>query len=299
MVQSFTKNERRKFYMGKLLFIMLVLILTTPVVAFSSEVETVKTDSFTMDYFRFGNGDRTLVVIPGVSVQSVMNYTGAIEESYKLLTDDFTIYVIDRRKDMPPHYPISEMADDTAKAIKALGLSKVCIFGASQGGMIAMKIAIEYPELVESMILGSTSARVTSEQYSSIFEGWIKLAREGNAKALSLSFGEAIYPQSVFEQSKELLIESAKTVTGEELNRFIIITEGLKDFDVTNDLRKIASPVLVIGSRSDRIFGGDASAQIMEKIIGCEIFMYDDYGHAAYDVAPNYRERMLKFFREH
>ena len=285
--------------MGKLLFVMLLILLTTPVSAFSSEIGTVKTDSFTMDYFRFGNGERTLVIIPGCSVQSVMNYTGAIEESYKILTDDFTIYVLDRRKEMPSHYPVSEMADDTAKAIKALGLSKVCVFGASQGGMIAMKIAIEYPELVESMILGSTSACVTPAQYSSIFEGWAELAREGNAKALNLSFGEAIYPQSVFEQSKELLIESAKTVTAEDLNRFIIITEGMKDFDVTNELRKIACPVLVIGSRSDKVFGGDASVQIMEKIAGCEIFMYDDYGHAAYDVAPDYRERMLKFFREH
>ena len=73
----------------------------------------------------------------------------------------------------------------------------------------------------------------------------------------------------------------------------------MKDFDVTNDLRKIACPVLVIGSRSDKVFGGDASVQIMEKIAGCEIFMYDDYGHAAYDIAPDYRERMLKFFRTH
>ena len=285
--------------MEKLLFVILVLVLVTPVEAFGkpSEIETVKTDSFTMDYFRFGNGERTLVIIPGLSVQSVMNYAGAIEESYKLLADDFTIYVMDRRKELPSHYSVSEMADDTAKAIKALGLNRVCIFGASQGGMIAMKIAIEYPELVESIILGSTSACISPAQYS-FFEGLIKLAKEGNAEALNLAFGEALYPESVFEQSKELLIEAAKTVTDEDLQRFIIMTEGMKGFDITNELRKIACPVLVIGSRSDRVLGGEASVQIMEKL-NCEIFMYDDYGHAAYDLAPDYRERMLKFFRKH
>ena len=285
--------------MEKLLFVILVLVLVTPVEAFGkpSEIETVKTDSFTMDYFRFGNGERTLVIIPGLSVQSVMNYAGAIEESYKLLADDFTIYVMDRRKELPSHYSVSEMADDTAKAIKVLGLNRVCIFGASQGGMIAMKIAIEYPELVESIILGSTSACISPAQYS-FFEGLIKLAKEGNAEALNLAFGEALYPQAVFEQSKELLIEAAKTVTDEDLQRFIIMTEGMKGFDITNELRKIACPVLVIGSRSDRVLGGEASVQIMEKL-NCEIFMYDDYGHAAYDLAPDYRERMLKFFRKH
>ena len=285
--------------MEKLLFVILVLVLVTPVEAFGkpSEIETVKTDSFTMDYFRFGNGERTLVIIPGLSVQSVMNYAGAIEESYKLLADDFTIYVMDRRKELPSHYSVSEMADDTAKAIKVLGLNKVCIFGASQGGMIAMKIAIEYPELVESIILGSTSACISPAQYS-FFEGLIKLAKEGNAEALNLAFGEALYPECVFEQSKELLIEAAKTVTDEDLQRFIIMTEGMRDFDITNELRKIACPVLVIGSRSDRVLGGEASVQIMEKL-NCEIFMYDDYGHAAYDPAPDYMGHMLNFFRKH
>ena len=284
--------------MEKLLFVMLVLVLVTPVEAFGkpSEIETLKTDSFSMDYFRFGNGKRTLVIIPGISLQSVMNYAEAINESYKLLTDDFTIYVLDRRKKLPSHYTVSEMANDTAKAIKALGLSKVSIFGASQGGMMAMKIAIEYPELVESMILGSTTAYIPPERYS-FFEDLIQLAKEGNAKSLNLSFGEAIYPQSVFEQSRELLIEASKTVTDEDLQRFIIMTEGMSGFDVTNDLRKITCPVLVIGSRSDRVFGGEASVKIMEKIRGCELYMYDDYGHAAYDVAPDYRERMLRFFQ--
>ena len=52
---------------------------------------TVQADTFTMDYLRFGNGARNLVIIPGVSIQSVMNYSEAITESYKLLTDEFTV----------------------------------------------------------------------------------------------------------------------------------------------------------------------------------------------------------------
>ena len=46
---------------------------------------------------------------------------------------------------MPDSYGVDDMARDTAEAIKALKLERVSIFGASQGGMIAMKIAVEYP----------------------------------------------------------------------------------------------------------------------------------------------------------
>ena len=258
---------------------------------------TVQAENFTMDYLRFGNGARNLVIIPGVSVQSVMNYAEAITESYKLLTEDFTVYVLDRRKDMPESYSVYEMARDTAEAIKALNLGKVSIFGASQGGMIAMKIAVDYPELAESLILGSTAAKVTEERFT-VIDRWLQLAKAGDSEGLYLSFGEAVYPESVFEQSRSMMIEAAKTVTPEDLKRFITISEGMKGFDVVDELHKITCPVLVLGANDDRVLGGESSVQIMESLKGkpdCELFMYDGYGHAAYDLAPDYRERMLKF----
>ena len=60
-------------------------------------------------------------------------------------------------------------------------------------------------------------------------------------------------------------------------------------------------PVLVIGSNDDKVLGGEASVQIMEALkgkSGCELFMYDGYGHVAYDLAPDYRERMMKFLAQ-
>ena len=272
--------------------------MTAVLMAASMLLGTIQAENFAMDYLRFGNGARNLVIIPGTSVQSVMMSAQAIADSYKLLTEDFTVYVLDRRKDMPESYTVYDMARDTAEAVKALKLGRVSLFGTSQGGMIAMKIAIDYPELVESMILGSTSAKVTQETYRRVFAGWAELAEAGKAEELYLSFGKALFPASVFEQSRELFIEAAKTVTPNDLKRFVTITEGMKGFDVTGDLNKIKCPVLVIGSNSDKIFGGEASAKIMEAIKGkpnCELFMYDGYGHAVYDLAPDYRERMLKF----
>ena len=51
--------------------------------------------------------------------------------------DDFTIYLFDRRNELPDSYSIYDMAKDTASAIKALGLKDICLFGASQGGQTA------------------------------------------------------------------------------------------------------------------------------------------------------------------
>ena len=251
-----------------------------------------------MDCFSFGSGDRTMVIIPGLSVQSVMGFADLVKEEYRELTDTHTIYVFDRRKDLPKRYSVEEMARDTACVLKALGLGDVDLFGASQGGMIAMEIAIEHPELVHKLALGSTSSCVEEDRFETI-QNWIDLAENKDREGLCLAFGEAVYPEEVFEQSRQLLTDAAETVTDEELERFTVLAKGMKGFDITDDLGKISCPVLVIGSKDDKVLGGDASQVISDSLSEMaehDLYMYDGYGHAAYDTAPDYRDRLLGFF---
>ena len=263
----------------------------------STQIETVKTDSFTMDYFQFGHGKEKLVILPGLSVQSVMNFADMVTDAYQILADNFTVYVLDRRKELPGCYSVEIMAQDTVTVLRALGLNRINLFGASQGGMIAMRIAIEQPELVQKLILGSTSACVEETQYKTV-ETWIQKARSGKKTELCLAIGKSLYPKDVFEQSRELLAEAAKSVTDADLHRFIILAESLKGFDTTIDLEKIACPVFVIGSMDDQVLGAAASEQItthLNKQTGFKFYIYDGYGHAVYDTAPDYKERILHF----
>lgn len=258
-------------------------------------VDAVSTDGFTMDYCRFGQGKAALVILPGMSVQRVMPSASAVAQSYAAMAEDFTVYVFERRNDMPAGYAVCDMARDTASAIRALGLGSVNLFGASQGGMMALVMAMEQPELVRAMVLGSTSAQVTAAQYREVFGRWAALAGAGDAAALYLAFGEALYPKRLFGKLRPLLLENAKAVTEEDLRRFIAQAEAMKGFDVRRDLAKIACPTLVIGDSHDRVFGGESAARLAGGIRGSELSMYDGYGHAAYDLAPDYRERMRRF----
>lgn len=258
------------------------------------QLGTVKTDRFSMDYCRFGQGEKVLVIIPGISVQSIMPSAEVIAKQYELLSGEYTVYVFDRRKKVPEGYSIPDMASDTARAIRELGFEKVDIFGASQGGMIAMEIAADHPGLVNKLVLASTAARVEGSA-AEIFDGWIGLAKEGREKDLYLDFGKAVYTAEVFKQAKGLLTEAALTVTGEELAQFVIIAESLKGFDMTERLEKIACPALVVGSGDDAVLGSEASKHVAAGIKGSELYMYDGFGHAVYDTAPDFVERMKAF----
>ena len=250
-----------------------------------------------VDYFKFGQGEETFVILPGLSVQSVMGFAGLVADAYKVLGDNYTCYLFDRNKELPETYSIHEMAEDSVSAIKELGLKKVNLFGASQGGMMAMDIAINHPELVSKLVLGSTSAALNSEQFETI-DKWIDLAKAGDSEGLYLAFGEKVYPEAVYEQSKELLVGAAKTVTDEDMSRFVILAEGMRGFDLSGDLGNIECPALVLGSKDDQVVGAEASQSMADKLKDCELYMYEGFGHAAYDTAPDYKDRILEFLKK-
>ncbi len=263
-------------------------------------IETVQLPDLSMDYFRFGQGEKTFVILPGLSVQSVMGAAEAIAAEYAPLTEEYTVYVFDRRKELPAVYTVADMAEDTAEAMQALGLSHVYLFGASQGGMMGLQLALDHPQLIRKMVLGSTSSHLLPQHYR-ILEKWVGLAKAGDREGLYLAFGEALYPPEVFAQVRETLLKAASTVTEEELARFIVMAEGTRDFNVTDRLPEIQCPVLAIGVFEDAVLDADATMEIAEKLDfrpDFRLYMYIGHGHAAYDTAPDYRQRIMAFFAD-
>ena len=262
------------------------------------QIESIKTEAFEMEYLRFGEGKKTLVILPGLSVQSVLLSAGAIAKQYELFSKDFTVFLFDRRKDLPQKYPVSAMAEDTANAMKTLGLSGTCLFGASQGGMIAMSIAIDSPALVSKLALGSTDCRIEPDRCE-VIDHWIELAKEARREDLYLSFGERIYPKEIFERYRRALRFMSKRVTKEELERFTVLAEGSRGFDVSSRLCEIRCPTLLISDSEDRVIRPEAAEEIAAQLCENPDFehrRYHGFGHAAYDTAPDYTQRLYDFF---
>ena len=126
-------------------------------------IKCVKTKNFEMDYLQFGSGAKTLVIIPGLSIKSVLLSAESIENAYACFAQDYTVYLFDRKKDTGRRYKIKQMARDSIAAIHALGLKDIYLFGTSQGGMICQFIAAFEPFLVKKMILASTTSSLKTD----------------------------------------------------------------------------------------------------------------------------------------
>ena len=260
------------------------------------EIKTIKTPALRMRYFRFGkDGARPLVIIPGLSTSSVMGSAGSIKLRYACLADDFDIYVLDRRLDMPKVYTVRDMARDTAAAMDALGIEDAFLFGVSQGGMIAQVIAARRPDLAGAMVLASTSSRISDEAKRTVRE-WVDLAQRRERRALTEAFGRDVYSPEVYAMYREVLLASAEAVTDEDLDRFVVQAKGTEGFDVRPELKNVKCPALVIAAGEDRVLGTGCSLETAE-LLGCESFVYEGAGHGVYDEAPDYPERLLRFFK--
>jgi pimeloyl-ACP methyl ester carboxylesterase len=67
-------------------------------------------------------------------------------------------------------------------------------------------------------------------------------------------------------------------------------------FDVSDEIQAIACPALVLGAGEDRVLGVQASYDLIEALHG-ESYIYEGYGHAAYDEAPDYLDHIAAFLK--
>lgn len=260
-------------------------------------IKLAKVNDIEMEYFSFGEGKRAFVILPGDSARSVMLSAMAVSGAYKCFAEEYTVFLFDRRRNMPSPYSVRQMASDTAEVMRYLGISDADIFGASQGGMMAMCIAIDNPDLVRKMVLGSTAASV-DDQIKATTDQWVTLAQGGDVAALTDLMIDCLFSQNLIDKYKDVLIHMNDGVDENDLRRFIIQTEAIDDFDVMDELYKITCPTLVIGAEGDKTLPAEHSRRIAEKL-GCELYMYGaEYGHCVFDEAPDYKQRMLNFFRQ-
>lgn len=251
-----------------------------------------------MEYAVFGNGPKKLVIIPGLSLRSTLASASSVETSYKIFKEEYTVYLFDRRKNMPDFYPIDAMAHDLTAALKAIGVEHADVLGMSQGGMIAQYMAINNPELFNHLVLCSSSSRAEPLQLE-VIGNWAKLAREGRGDDLVPDFIDNAFTPSFLQRYRRALLMMYKNLTAEELCRFAITAEACAGINTYDDLGKIKCPTLVLGADLDHVVTYEASVKIAEKLkaenVPCEFFTYEGYGHAAFDEAKDYKERILNF----
>ncbi len=249
-----------------------------------------------MSYVSFGKGSKVLILLPGLSdgLTTVKGKALLLARPYSVFFEKYTVYIFSRRDVLPRSCTIREMAEDQAMAIRILGLDKASVLGVSEGGMIAQYLAIDHPDMVDKLVLAVTAPKA-GKLTKECIERWLECVRRGDHKALMIDTAERSYSSGYLRKFRKLYPVIGRIGKPKSYARFLINAEAISGFDSTAELGRISCPTLIIGGGKDKIVGPEGSQQLHEKISGSQLYMYEDLGHAAYEEAPDFNQRVFDF----
>lgn len=252
-----------------------------------------------MEYITFGNGSDVLIMLPGLGdgLATVKGKALAFAMSYREYAKDYKVYLFSRKSQLKDGYTTRDMAKDQAEAMRILGISKASVLGVSQGGMIAQYLTIDYPDLVDKLVLAVTLSK-QNETIQPAVSSWIDMAKRGDYKGIMIDTAEKSYSEAYLKKNRIFFPILGKLGKPKSFDRFLIQANACLGHNAYQELDQIACPTLVIGGDDDKIVGVDAASEIAEKIKDSELFIYNGLGHATYEEAKDFNDRILKFFQE-
>ena len=262
---------------------------------YNAKEDTLKLDNVQMDYITFGTGKKSLIMIQGLNTNGIKGAAVSLAYMYRMFAKEYKVYLFDRRAEVYEGITVREIAVDVANAMDTLGITKADVFGVSQGGMIAQYLAIDRPDLVNKLVLAVTLSK-NNETVKEVLANWIDLTKRGEFKQLVYDMAEKMYSDAYIKRYKPFMPLLTLVQKPKDVERFLILTKACLTCNVYEELDKIKCPVFVIGGRQDKVVTGEASEEIAEKL-GCEIYMYEELGHATYEEASDFNDRVMKFFR--
>ena len=255
----------------------------------------VKIKNTELDYITFGRGSRPLIMIQGLNTNGIKGSAAMLAFMYRIFVKDYTVYLFDRRPDVSGGITVRDMAADIAEAMDALGLASADVIGVSQGGMIGQYLAIDRPDLVNKLVLAVTLSR-NNDTVTEAVGSWIRMTEQGDFKSLVRDMAEKMYSESYVKRYRPFMPLLTLLQKPKDVPRFIALAEACLTCDTYDELNKIQCPVFVIGGKQDKVVGAGASYEIAQKL-GCEIYMYEDLGHAAYEEAGDFNRKVYEFLK--
>ncbi len=260
---------------------------------------TLDIKNTTMDYIRFGRGEKVLILLPGLGdgLTTVKGTALPMALTYRIFSKNYTVYMFSRVNDLPAGYTTRDMARDQAMAMEALGIEKADIVGVSMGGMIAQYLAIDYPEKVGKLVLTVTSAQPNSILTESVKE-WISLAQKGDHVAFMDSNVKKIYSEAYYRKNKWMIPVAGRLTKPKSYGRFFIQAEACLSHDAFAQLSRIQAPTLVIGGEQDHALGGEASREMAAVIPDSELLIYEHWGHGLYEEEKDFNRTVLDYLKK-
>jgi 3-oxoadipate enol-lactonase len=201
----------------------------------------------------------------------------------------------------PGPYTIAVMAEDTAGVIQNLELGPTHVVGISMGGMIAQELAIRHPDLVDKLVLVSTTAGGPTSVNAKPEIGALLTDPEPDIekrlrRTFTLIAGEgymAAHPEDLDQIIKNSV---EKPMPAESYQRQLMACMHHSQNGVADMLGKITAPTLVIHGEYDPLIPYENGKFLATHIEGARLSSYPGVGHLSMIEAPErFNREVIEF----
>jgi 4,5:9,10-diseco-3-hydroxy-5,9,17-trioxoandrosta-1(10),2-diene-4-oate hydrolase len=240
-------------------------------------------NGITMHYHEAGSGDRGVVLFvhgsgPGASGWSNFkgNYPFLAEHGYRTIVPDTMGYGYSTKPEEGT-FSLDDVAGQYKGLLDALGVDRATVVGNSQGGAIAITMALNYPELVEKLVLMAPGGLETRETYMEM-EGIKAMIRVLYKEGISKETMRKIFTLQLHDESKitdEVIEERYQVAMMQHKDNIARVRVANQE----ERLSEIQCPVLCFWGANDKFCPSTGASKIAARIPNSRTMLIANCGH--------------------
>ncbi|MBI2866099.1 MAG: alpha/beta fold hydrolase [Chloroflexi bacterium] len=223
-----------------------------------------------------------------------------------ILTRHFQLILPDLRgfgqSDKPSgEYTPAVFSADLGRLLETLGIPQAFVLGHSMGGIVALRLALDFPQQVRALVVSDTS----SECNLRARDFWLQIAQlaatEGmgalvmNVETRFSAEFAAQHPEAV-AKARERLLACDPQVYAAACRALATLHED----PLTPHLGRISCPTLVLVGEKDVLTPPGAAVIVHRGIAGSQLWVFPGRGHSLYHEAPEeYAAAVIAFLTVH
>ncbi|MHA1569056.1 MAG: 3-oxoadipate enol-lactonase [Alphaproteobacteria bacterium] len=159
-------------------------------------------------------------------------------------------------------YTMEQLADDALGLLQSLGIRKTHFIGLSMGGMTGQILALNHPDMIESLVLADTSHDMAGRKQ--MWTDWIALAGESGMAPIADALEPRWFTEGFITSSPDVVEPVTEMILSTPVEGFVGCCHALRGFSLGDRVKGIAAPTRIIVGEKDGLV---EVSQVMQSLI--------------------------------
>jgi 3-oxoadipate enol-lactonase len=266
-------------------------------------VPVAKNGTVTIHWKSLGEGPAVLLIAgQGMTVDGWWSTIPVLARSFRVIAFDNRDTGGSTRSPWP--YSVVQMAHDAVAVLDAAGEQSAHVYGISLGSLVAQELALRFPDRVQALVLGASSAggfAAYKPPPSSFAQTFLVRAgamgpEEAEWAAVPYTYGDKtrrLHPDRIVADISHRVSSPPGPLA------YLHQAAAVASHDAYGRLNQMIAPTLVVHGEQD-IFVPPANALVLaERVPGAELRLWPDAGHLYTIDEPEADRDIARFLRRH